>query len=183
MRDTKINIALVILGGIVLFLAGYGLGRRLSGLPVPAGVMRYTVTDTVRMEAPMVAAERRGGVKSYRVPASLVHELGSAQRLSADSILQADSCCIGRQEVQGDSVSIELELVQRYYSGDSYEAWVSGPIDPRLDSISVISRREVITERMKQRRWHLGVSGGYGLGPKGWGPFIGVGITYSLMSF
>ena len=87
-----------------------------------------------------------------------------------------------------------LAVVQREYSDDStYTAWVSGvryDVWPKLDSISVRQREIVKTihetvtlvERKKASRFSLGLIGGYGygLGYKGFEPFIGVGVSYKI---
>lgn len=83
-----------------------------------------------------------------------------------------------------DSVVVELPISQKVYRDSSYTAWVSG-YQPSLDSISLRLHREVITikEYTKPKRWSLGVQAGYGLTYKGLSPYIGVGITYSIVSF
>ena len=62
---------------------------------------------------------------------------------------------------------------------------VSGPINPRLDSIRVFARTTTVTHRVWEppKRWHIGVTAGYGYGAKGLQPYVGVGITYSIFSF
>lgn len=86
--------------------------------------------------------------------------------------------------------SVEVEITQKAYSDDStYTAYVSG-VNPNLDSIFV-KQKEVIhsiletrTLQVKKfRRWNIGLIGGYGYGfkSKNLEPFIGVGITISLI--
>lgn len=91
-----------------------------------------------------------------------------------------------------DSVAV----VQREYSDDStYMAWVSGVMYgewPKLDSISVRQREIVKTihetvtlvERKKVSRFSVGIVGGYGygLGYRGFEPFVGIGISYRLFT-
>lgn len=81
-----------------------------------------------------------------------------------------------------DSVLVEVPIVEREYKGDEYYAVVGG-YDPYLKSIEVYPRTSYITttETIKQRkRWGvtLGVQGGYGITPKGWQPYAGVGISF-----
>lgn len=85
-----------------------------------------------------------------------------------------------------DSVITELPVIQRHYADSSYEAWVSGPIDPRLDSINVFARRELVTIKqthVKSRSFNVGIQAGFGFSPHGPEPYIGVGLCYSLFSF
>jgi opacity protein-like surface antigen len=84
-----------------------------------------------------------------------------------------------------DSAIVQLPMIQRYYGDSTYEAWVSGPVNPRLDSIRVFARTTTVTRRewKPPKRWHVGVTAGYGYGPKGLQPYVGVGITYSVFSF
>lgn len=84
-----------------------------------------------------------------------------------------------------DSAKVELPIIQRHYADSTYEAWISGPIDPRLDSLRVFAPRTIITrsESMPTKRWHLGITAGFAFTPKGVQPYFGAGITYSFKSF
>lgn len=93
---------------------------------------------------------------------------------------QADTSCINE---------VTVPIAQRTFSDDStYTAYVSGPkvgdVGPQLDSIRVKERRiiETVTKKPPNKRWHLGITAGYGAGLKDGTlqPFIGVGITYNL---
>lgn len=86
-----------------------------------------------------------------------------------------------------DTVFIPIPREQAYYKDETYEAWVSG-YKPALDSINVYRRLETITiftekEVKVQSHWGLGISAGYGMGKDGLSPYIGVGISYNLLSF
>lgn len=90
--------------------------------------------------------------------------------------------------------SLNMAVVQREYSDDStYTAWVSGVRYaewPKLDSVTVRQREvtntihETVTlvERKKASRFSVGLIGGYGygLGYKGFEPFVGVGVSYKI---
>ena len=80
---------------------------------------------------------------------------------------------------------VELPIIQRHYADSTYEAWVSGPIEPRLDSLRVFAPTTIITQRewKPPKRWHIGPTIGYGFTPQGFQPYIGVSITYSIISF
>lgn len=85
-----------------------------------------------------------------------------------------------------DSIEVEIPITQVEYSDSNYQAWVSG-FEPSLDSIRIFKQKEIITIenliKEKPKRWHIGPTIGYGYTPKGFEPFIGVSITYSLISF
>ena len=85
-----------------------------------------------------------------------------------------------------DSVAAEIPITQKKYEGDDYLAYVSG-YQPSLDSIFVYAKTTTITERSYKppNKWHIGITGGYGYGftSKKAEPFIGIGITYSVINF
>lgn len=88
--------------------------------------------------------------------------------------------------VESDSATVAIPITQKRYEGNDYRAWVSG-YEPSLDSIYVFPTTTVIHERSYKppNRWHLGITGGFGYGfkSKHAEPYIGIGITYSLISF
>lgn len=83
-----------------------------------------------------------------------------------------------------DSATIELPIMQSVYESADYKAYVSG-VHARLDSIFVYPLHEVVTIKEKQppKRWHIGITTGYGIGTKGMQPYVGIGLTYSIISF
>lgn len=85
-----------------------------------------------------------------------------------------------------DSLAVEVPITQKCYEGDDYRAYVSG-FQSNLDSIFVFSKTTTIRERSYKppNKWHIGITGGYGYGfcSKQAEPYIGVGITYSIISF
>ena len=106
-----------------------------------------------------------------------------ADSSAIDSLL--NECA--RLEKVGDSLRLVLLRVQRHYSDSTFDAWVSG-VDPRLDSIKTYQTNMVITKeipviQVKKTRWGLGVNAGYGVGKGGFTPYIGVGISYNILSW
>lgn len=83
-----------------------------------------------------------------------------------------------------DSTAVEIPITQKRYEGADYCAYVSG-YEASLDSIFVYSRTTTIRERSTKPpdKWHIGITGGYGITTKGLQPYIGIGLTYSLISF
>ena len=106
-----------------------------------------------------------------------------ADSSAIDSLL--NECA--RLERVGDSLRLVLLRVQRHYSDSTFDAWVSG-VDPRLDSIktyqtSIVINKEIPVIQVKKTRWGLGVNAGYGVGKGGFTPYIGVGISYNILSW
>jgi len=78
-----------------------------------------------------------------------------------------------------DSIEVEVPIVSKEYSDSTtYSVWVSG-WRPSLDSIRIYQRQPLPP---KPKRWHLGISAGYAAGPRGFSPYVGIGITYSFIS-
>ena len=121
--------------------------------------------DTIRVIQPVVRDSLV--VRYVRVRVPVVRD-----NLRIDSVLVRDTALV------------ELPITQKRYTDSTYTAWVSG-LGPRLDSIHVYPRREVITTtiRPKPRRWGVGVHGGVGITPKGVQPYIGIGVSYNILSF
>lgn len=89
-----------------------------------------------------------------------------------------------------DTVLIHLPIEQRQYGDPRYTAWVSG-YRPLLDSIHIYQRTEYITKEIKTvakpKRWGIGLQAGYGVslhnGQVFPAPYIGVGLSYSIISW
>lgn len=85
-----------------------------------------------------------------------------------------------------DSIAVEIPITQKRYESDNYLAYISG-YEPKLDSIFVFQKTTVVHERSYKppNKWHIGIAGGYGYGfkSKQVEPYIGIGITYSIISF
>lgn len=142
--------------------------------------------DTVRdvPGEPKYTSEQPVGTATVRVPTDCI-KMGDA----AQPPIRADTNTAGIywQELAGntaDSATVELPIMQSVYESKDYKAYVSG-VHAQLDSIFVYPLHEVVTIKEKQppKRWHIGVTTGYGLTTKGMQPYIGIGLTYSLISF
>lgn len=80
-----------------------------------------------------------------------------------------------------DSVAVVLPVEQNVYCGDGYRAWVSG-YGSRLDSLSFTHStfRAAVAQPVRQKPFTVGIQAGYGITPKGFAPYIGVGVGYSI---
>lgn len=140
--------------------------------------------DTVR-DVPGEAkytSEQPVGTAEVRVPKGSI-KTGSAMQPP----IRADTNTTGNYAQLGnvpDSATIELPIMQSVYESTDYKAYVSG-VRARLDSIFVYPLHEVVTVKEKQppKKWHIGVTTGYGIGTKGMQPYVGIGLTYSIISF
>lgn len=168
--------------GVMGFLSGLFIGKgkpeEAPGAVTETRETRETFVDTVDYRAP-VAAEEVAVRSEVRRLARVRTGDGSGDRGTG----------FWRQENKGtgepeDSVAVEIPIVQRHYRDSTYEAWVSG-YEARLDSVRVFAPTTVITRRewKPPKRWHVGVTAGYGYGPRGLQPYVGIGITYSIISF
>ena len=157
-------------------------------LETVSDTMRVMIVDTVPYYKPVakdsvvVRYERvklpTGGDKPYYDSVSLTKP--------RDTILAGNYAHKSAGNIP-DSISVELPITQKRYGDSTYTAWVSG-YNPTLDSIYVYPRHETVTItntiRQKPRRWGLGVSAGYGYAPgKGMAPWVGIGVSYTLISF
>jgi hypothetical protein len=88
-----------------------------------------------------------------------------------------------------DTVAVEVPITSKHYGSDQYDAWVSG-YEPSLDSIKVYKETQYITETIektishKRKPWGIGFHVGYGYDfqTKTAAPFVGVGISYDILS-
>lgn len=137
--------------------------------------------DTIRYVAPKPKAEMATGITGrYKLPT--YYFIGGEWRGECgESGVETPE----RRQNDEDSAIVELPIIQRHYADSTYEAWVSGPIDPRLDSLRVFGSTTTITKRewKPPKRWHFGPTIGYGYTPQGFQPYIGVSITYSIISW
>lgn len=92
-----------------------------------------------------------------------------------------------------DTLYISLPRQMRVYQDSLYRAEVSG-VDPTLDRIEVYPQTEIVTRTetrdifvTSRKRWGIGVQVGYGITKQGQsfypGPYIGVGVSYNILSF
>lgn len=176
---------LIVISCLIAAICGYYIGMMCSEKP-PSIIKetRETFVDTIHYYAPIPQTETTLGTEHYTLPTRFIS--GGAggvprQRGERDSV----GILPGLSYEGSDSTTIELPTIQRHYSDSTYEAWVSGPINPRLDSVRVFATTTLITKEIWKppKRWHLGVTAGYCYGTKGFQPYVGIGITYSLFSF
>lgn len=155
-----------------------------------------TVRDTVRITEPSAADSVVTGV--IRVPVALPTEptvpkaeieVFEPGRLS--EVMDGHTGNKGGTEqgtgkiARKDTVWAVVPRTQKRYVDSTYMAWISG-YEPRLDSIEVYQKTVVVTKsvegRVKNRRFNVGLTGGFGYGvftrkPDVW---VGVGCTWRM---
>lgn len=180
---------LLALAGLTAFLAGFIIGKdRTEKPPGTVTETKETTVDTIPYYAPMPMPQSELALGTHRY--TLPRQRDDKDSICEDSIIHSTVYGVGaggEPRCSQDSAIVELPITQRHYADSTYEAWVSGPVDPRLDSIRVFAPTTItiITKRewKPPKRWHIGITAGYGYGAKGFQPYIGVGVTYSIISF
>ncbi|MCM1066089.1 MAG: hypothetical protein NC418_00765 [Muribaculaceae bacterium] len=82
-----------------------------------------------------------------------------------------------------DTVLVEVPRTQVVYEQPDFRAYVSG-FRPALDSIEVYRHSTTIEmPRCKAPRFSVGLQAGYGYTPRGFQPFIGIGVSVNIASF
>lgn len=84
----------------------------------------------------------------------------------------------------GDSAEIIIPILQKVFEGENYRAYISG-YRATMDSIFVKQRTNTIhiREPTKQKRFSIGLQAGYGMTPKGFQPYVGIGVSVNLWTF
>lgn len=188
---------LLALVGVITFLLGLFIGRNGMGgsSDIASEETRETKVDTIHHRAPRAHTELAIGTQCYNLPVyPIPAKKGDGTRQSCENnFYTTDSVTTayygtgagGEPRCSKDSAIVELPIIQRHYADSTYEAWISGPVDPRLDSLRVFAGSSIITRRewKPPKRWHIGPTIGYGYTSKGFQPYIGISITYSIISF
>lgn len=145
----------------------------------PTEVVRDTVIDTIPYYKPVPRDSLVVRYKTVALPMS--DKTLPSIRADTQATESYSQNCVANK---GDSAEVTIPISQKMYKGSDYTAWVSG-YDVQLDSIYVYPKHEYITRKIKQppKKWHIGLTAGYGCGKHGMQPYIGIGLTYSLISF
>lgn len=165
------------MGIVVAILIGFLVGRRCPRNDPGETPTPLFIRDTNSFTEPKKEPSPDVLIKEIPVPVYV------ADSSAIDSLL---SECARLQRI-GDSLQLVLLRVQRHYSDSTFDAWVSG-VDPRLDSIKTYQKNMVVTKeiqviQVKKTRWGLGVQAGYGASRQGLSPYIGVGVSYNILTW
>lgn len=86
--------------------------------------------------------------------------------------------------VRGDSAEVSIPITQKIYETEDYRAYISG-YEARMDSIFVNQKITTVKVRepTKKKWFSVGVQAGYGYTPKGFQPYVGIGVSIDLIAF
>lgn len=169
-------------GGVI----GFGVGRGTAEKGADGKIITTdTITryDTLLVKSPTA---RDSIVVKYITKTLPKSGNNSVENIPQIGNIQGDNIPVFAEVADSDSVAVKIPITQKRYDGENYSAWVSG-YEPSLDSIFVRGRTDVITirETKPPNKWHIGVQCGVGytFKSKQFEPFIGVGLSYSIISF
>lgn len=174
--------AIAVIAGMGICLAagfimagGCQRGRPAMESEARATVIRDTVTDTVTVRMPVPVERTVLRYVTAKLPAARAAPTGSDLSDKSDKSYPS---------ALSDSTTVMLPLEGREYADSNYRAWVSG-YRVSLDSIRIYPRTVTVT-RTRLPRWSLGIQAGLGLSTSSGirlTPYIGLGITYNLLSW
>lgn len=84
-----------------------------------------------------------------------------------------------------DTLYLYLEREQIRWVDSLAVVYASG-VNPQVDSVIHFTQKQIITTEIpviKKTRWGLGIQAGVGAGKGGLTPYIGVGVSYNLISW
>ena len=169
-------------GGVI----GFGVGRGTAEKGADGKIITTdTITryDTLLVKSPTA---RDSIVVKYITKTLPKSGNNSVENIPQIGNIQGDNIPVFAEVADSDSVAVKIPITQKRYDGENYSAWVSG-YEPSLDIIFVRGRTDVITirETKPPNKWHIGVQCGVGytFKSKQFEPFIGVGLSYSIISF
>lgn len=153
--------------GIILLIAlclgvlmGYKCPKRTDFRPVEQKVDTLYVFDTITCEKPVFVS--RKVIDSVLVPVT-------------DTLRMHDT------------LFVYLEREQVMWQ-DSLSAVYASGINPQIDSVKHFIKDRYITIETSvpvkvRSRWGVGINAGYGVGKAGLTPYVGVGLSYNLLSW
>lgn len=161
------------------------LGERPPEIAVKSDTV--TIRDTIYIPAPQLADSKSLGFMQVTLPVWRPHALpkDTAQLIDEEQTSETND------EIETeppDSVAVAIQIEQKHYKGEDYDAWVSG-WNPSLDSLHIYRPTRQITTtteitRWKTRRWGLSVGVGAVASPKGGiQPGVFVGASYTFFAF
>ena len=152
------------MGIVVALLIGFLLGRRCPRIapgetPTPK-VDTLVIRDTFKVTEPKYITRR--------VVDSIPYPVGDTIRLR-------------------DTLWMYLEKEQVTWEDSLARVYASG-IDPQVDSVIHFTQDQIITKeipviQVKKTRWGIGVQGGVTADKDGVIPYVGVGLSYNILSW
>lgn len=157
-----LSACLLVAGIVAGWFVRKGVTER-HGLETVVGLDTLVIRDTVRERYPVYV-----------------------ERVMTDTMLVAMTDTVR----VSDTVYVRLPREQKRYADTNYVAWVSG-YRPSLDSIEVYPVTRYVTKEIilpgSAKRWGIGIQAGYGIGLAGGKvtgvPYIGIGVSYNILTF
>lgn len=155
-------LAYIIMGVSGFLLGGY-IGRRMPVIspiePIKDKVDTLFIRDTITVQKPVYLTKTK--LDSILVPADTV-------RLH-------------------DTLFVYLQREQVVWQDSLSMVYASG-ILPQVDSVRHFVEQRVVTidhfrEVTKKTHWGLGINAGYGASKDGLSPYIGIGVSYNILSW
>lgn len=187
---SQLKLLLIIVTG-VLFVYVIRRCPELSGERPSEVVIKsdtITIRDTIYVPAPQLKSTKRLGFTPVTLPVWMpsTADKTSSDRAEADD--PATEIVEAAETEPPDSATVSIPIEQRHYTGDDYEAWVSG-WNPSLDSLRIYRPTQQITTttkstRWKTKRWGMSIGAGMVASPRGGiQPGIFIGASYTFLSF
>lgn len=155
-----VSLMLLCIGFISGFLCGYYCHKKPPISPLEPKVDTLYYHDTITSYEPIYIT--RKVVDSIRIPV-------------VDTMRFTDTLYI---QLAKEQIVWEDSLARVYASG----------VYPHVDSVLHFTERMVIEKeipvvQIRSTRWGIGVQAGYGIGKGGLSPYVGVGVSYNLLSW
>lgn len=159
-RFNKTILVCVAIAALMGFLVGSRCTRISPGEPPKPKVDTLVIRDTFTVTEPKYITRRVVDSVPYPV---------------TDTIRMRDTLFV---LLEREQVTWEDSLARVYASG----------IDPHVDSVIHFTQEMVITKeipviQVKKTRWGIGVQAGAGVGKDGLTPYVGVGVSYNILSW
>ena len=174
----------LIIVALILCAAFFYLGRHCrSGVVIPNS--EYVVVDSTTTETtiPDLAPTIRDSVVvRYRYEViPITSSAGAVDSTQTATMPAPDTLTVVER---GDSAEVIIPITQKVYETPDYRAYISG-YHATMDSIFIRQHTATIRirEPTKQKRFSLGLQAGYGMTPKGFQPYVGLGVSVNLWSF
>ena len=150
----------IVVAILIGFLVGHRCGRIDQGEPPTPKVDTLFIRDTFKVTEPKFITKRV--VDSVLVPVT-------------DTLYLKDTLFV---ILEREQVTWQDSLSRVYASG----------IHPQVDSVIHFTQEMVITQeipviQVKKTRWGVGIQAGVGAGKDGLTPYLGVGVSYNLLSW
>lgn len=174
------HIRITLILAIALCLISFALGRSCGSATTPKE--NVEVIDSVTTEEEV--ADTTPIVRDSVVVRYQYVEIPIQRQEQADSIPLTITDQV-QVVADGDTASVIIPITQKKYETEDYRAYVSG-YSAQLDSIFIT--RSTTTIRVREppsphKRFSIGLQAGYGMTPKGFQPYIGVGVSVNLWKF